>query len=109
MRPQGFRGVAHLRIRRATFTAEGQIHSHEGEVWGQVSHSAGHNGASFSQPRWELYFPHHSPDRQERTAGVTQDCVARTQYWTISTSHITRARVMGNPNNQRIIGMAAPS
>ena len=28
-----------------------------GEVWGQASHSAGHNGTSFSQPRWEPYFP----------------------------------------------------
>lgn len=80
-----------------------------GEVWGQASHSAGHNGTSFSQPRWEPYFPHHSTDRQEGNAGIAQACLTRTQNRTISINHITRARVTGSPNNQRIIGMAPPS
>ena len=56
-----------------------------------------------------FHFPHHSPDRQEGTASIAQDCLARTQNCTISTSHITSARETGNPNNQRIIGMATPS
>ena len=45
MRPQGFRGVAHLQIRRTTCTAEDQLDA--GAVLGQPSHATGHDVASF--------------------------------------------------------------
>ena len=44
VRPQGFRGVAHLQIRRTTFTAESEIYAEE--VLRRPSYSAGHDVAS---------------------------------------------------------------
>jgi len=45
MRPQGFRGVAHLQVPWTAFTTEDQVYTEE--VLGKPSHSAGHDVVSF--------------------------------------------------------------